>query len=94
MNQSKPEEAMTFGELLTLIHQQQQRLQVLETSFTQLVTLLDPRLQQQLIGYLSAQSDATDHTPELQQQYAALASEIAPAPFPETHPQPDAPGTA
>lgn len=57
MNNSKPEEAMTFGELLTLIHQQQQRLQVLESSFSQLITLLSPGLQQQLVSYLSVRPE-------------------------------------
>ena len=76
MNHSKPEEAMTFGELLTLIHQQQQRLQVLEASFSQLVTLLSPGLQQQMLSFLAGQAGGLGNEPELCQQYADLASDI------------------
>ena len=76
MNHSKPEEAMTFGELLTLIHQQQQRLQVLEGSLSQLMTLLSPTLHQQMIHYLTDQAEALENPPELRQQFTELASDI------------------
>ncbi len=76
MNHSKPEEAMTFGELLTLIHQQQQRLQVLEISFSRLIASLSPELQQQMSTFLAVQATASDNDPGLQQQFAALASDI------------------
>lgn len=85
MNQSKPEEAMTFGELLTLIHQQQQRLQVLEGSLSQLMTLLSPTLQQQMIHYLNDQAEALENPPELRQQYTELASDIQSRTLPDSH---------
>ncbi|ARU93618.1 hypothetical protein [Tatumella citrea] len=92
MNNSKPEEAMTFGELLTLIHQQQQRLQVLESSFSQLITLLSPGLQQQLVSYLSVQAGVLENEPDLQKQYADLASDIQNRTLPDSTVSPDIPG--
>lgn len=43
MNSDNPEHAMTFGELLELIHDQQRRINVLETAFSYLAFGLEKK---------------------------------------------------
>ena len=52
MNNDNPEHAMTFGELLELIHDQQRRINVLETAFSYLAFGLEGKSCQLLIHSL------------------------------------------
>ena len=56
MTTDKPEEAMTFGELLALIGDQQRRLTVLENAFSSLIFCLDDRASQLLVHNLSLEA--------------------------------------
>jgi len=72
----KPEEAMTFGELLALIGEQQRRLTVLESAFTSLTLSLDASAVQQLAQNLTLEAQNQQHDASLQQQFFRLAEKL------------------
>lgn len=72
----KPEEAMTFGELLALIAEQQRRLTVLETAFTSLTLSLDAPAVQLLAHNLTQEAQNQQHDASLQQQFFRLAKTL------------------
>lgn len=76
MNTEKPEEAMTFGELLTLIGEQQRRLTVLENAFSSLIFCLDDRASQLLVHNLSREAQNQNHDEQLQQHFARLVETL------------------
>lgn len=76
MTTEKPEEAMTFGELLAFIAEQQRRLTVLENAFASLTFCLDDRTSQLLVHNLSLEAQNQNHDAQLQQHFARLAEEI------------------
>jgi len=76
MTTEKPEEAMTFGELLALIAEQQRRLTVLENAFASLTFCLDDRASQLLVHNLSLEAQNQNHDAQLQQHFTQLAEEI------------------
>lgn len=76
MTTEKPEEAMTFGELLAFIAEQQRRLTVLENAFATLTFCLDDRANQLLVHNLTLEAQNQNHDEQLQQHFARLAEEI------------------
>ncbi|MBK4783444.1 MAG: hypothetical protein FT714_02790 [Pantoea sp. Pent] len=76
MTTEKPEEAMTFGELLAFIAEQQRRLTVLENAFATLTFCLDDRASQLLAHNLTLEAQNQNHDAQLQQHFARLADEI------------------
>ena len=76
MTTEKPEEAMTFGELLAFIAEQQRRLTVLENAFASLTFCLDDRASQLLVHNLSLEAQNQNHDTQLQQHFTRLAEEI------------------
>jgi hypothetical protein len=76
MTYENPEEAMTFGELLTLIGDQQRRLTVLETAFSWLPFCLDERASQLLSHSMRLESQNQENDAALQTHYARLAEAL------------------
>ncbi len=76
MNAEKPEEAMTFGELLALIADQQRRLTVLENAFSSLSLCLDSRASQLLIQQLRLQALNQEYDENTQRHYTGLADAL------------------
>lgn len=76
MTTDKPEEAMTFGELLALIGDQKRRLTVLENAFSSLIFCLDDRASQLLVHNLSLEAQNQNHDEQLQQHFARLAETL------------------
>lgn len=76
MTTDKPEEAMTFGELLALIGDQQRRLTVLENAFSSLMFCLDDRASQLLAHNLLLEAQNQNHDEQLQQHFARLAESV------------------
>ncbi|PKH26293.1 hypothetical protein CIG19_00335 [Enterobacterales bacterium CwR94] len=76
MTADKPQEAMTFGELLELIRDQQHRLQVLENAFSYLTFCLDDKAGQLLIHNLKLESQNQQRDETTQHHFAQLASEM------------------
>ncbi|MCA1175358.1 MULTISPECIES: hypothetical protein [unclassified Pantoea] len=76
MTTEKPEEAMTFGELLALIAEQQRRLTVIENAFASLTFCLDDRASQLLVHNLFLEAQNQNHDTQLQQHFTRLAEEI------------------
>ncbi|WP_437610689.1 hypothetical protein [Erwinia sp. V71] len=76
MTTEKPEEAMTFGELLELIRDQQHRLAVLENAFTSLSFCLDEKSNQLLIHNLRLEAQNQNHHEHMQQHFSRLATEL------------------
>ncbi|ORM74889.1 hypothetical protein HA48_01465 [Pantoea wallisii] len=76
MTNEKPEEAMTFGELLAFIAEQQRRLTVLENAFASLTFCLDDRASQLLVHNLLLEAQNQNYDAQLQQHFARLAEEI------------------
>lgn len=76
MNTDKPEEAMTFGELLALIGEQQRRLAVLESAFSSLLLTLDEQTTQQLVLNLRREAGNAHHDAQLQQHFARLVATL------------------
>lgn len=74
---NKPEEAMTFGELLALIGEQQRRLNVLEIAFSYLSFSLDEKANQLLIHNLVLESQNQNRDASMQKYFAQLAEELA-----------------
>jgi len=77
MNAENPEEAMTFGELLALIADQQRRLSVLELAFSSLSLCLDEPAALRLIDKLRLEANSPEHDENKRQHFAALAEELA-----------------
>ncbi len=73
MMTENPEEAMTFGELLALIADQQRRLTVLESAFSSLTLCLDERAAHLLVHHLTLEAQNQNHDEPLQQHFARLA---------------------
>lgn len=76
MTTDKPEEAMTFGELLALIGEQQRRLTVLENAFTNLCFCLDDRAHHLLVHHLQLEAQNQNYDEPLQHHFSHLAEEI------------------
>lgn len=76
MTTEKPEEAMTFGELLAFIAEQQRRLTVLENAFATMTFCLDDRANQLLVHNLTLEAQNQNHDEQLQQHFTRLAEEI------------------
>ena len=76
MHAENPEEAMTFGELLTLIAGQQRRLSVLENAFSSLSLCLDTHTSQLLIQQLRLQALNQEYDDNIQQHYTELADAL------------------
>ncbi|XBS71195.1 hypothetical protein ABK905_09665 [Acerihabitans sp. KWT182] len=77
MNVNKPEEAMTFGELLDLISEQQRRLNVLEIAFSYLSFSLDEKANQLLINNLMLEAQNQNRDAVMQKYFSQLAEELA-----------------
>jgi len=77
VNVENPEEAMTFGELLALIADQQRRLSVLEVAFSSLSLCLDERASLLLVEKLRLEATRPEHDENKRQHFAALAEELA-----------------
>ncbi|WP_413734249.1 hypothetical protein ACL2XP_17660 [Sodalis sp. RH21] len=77
MMTTKPEEAMTFGELLELISQQQRRLNVLEIAFSYLSFSLDEKANQLLIHNLLLEAQNQNRDAIMQKYFSQLANEMA-----------------
>ena len=77
MNVNKPEEAMTFGELLELISEQQHRLNVLEIAFSYLSFSLDEKANQLLINNLMLEAQNQNRDAVMQKNFSQLAEELA-----------------
>ena len=77
MNSAKPEETMTFGELLALISEQQHRLNVLEIAFSYLSFSLDEKANQLLIHNLMLEAQNKNRDALMQKYFSQLAQEMA-----------------
>ncbi|MEM6159725.1 hypothetical protein AAH446_04030 [Erwinia sp. P6884] len=75
MTPEKPEETMTFGELLTLIADQQHRLSVLENAFLSLSASADENASQRLINHLRQEAQKEDDE-NRQRHFSRLADEL------------------
>ncbi len=86
----KPEDAMTFGELLELISEQQRRLSVLEVAFSYLAFSLDEKANQLLIHNLLLEAQNQTRDAGTQSCFSRLANELTtrmtPAAIPSTLP--------
>lgn len=76
MTADKPEEVMTFGELLALISDQQRRLSVLENAFSYLSFCLDDKSNQLLIHSLRLEAQNQNRDELMQQHFTRLADEL------------------
>ena len=71
MTVEKPEEAMTFGELLELIGEQQRRIDALELAFSLLASSLDEKAARLMAHHLKLGSQNENRDP-LVKKYLAL----------------------
>jgi hypothetical protein len=76
MNVENPQEAMTFGELLALIGDQQRRLTVLESAFSTLSSCLDPNSADLLIQNLRLEAQNLDRDENMQVHFTRLAEQL------------------
>ena len=76
MAADNPEQAMTFGELLAMIAEQQRRLTVLENAFSTLSFCLDDKANQLLIHSLRLEGQNQNRDEQLQQHFIRLAQEL------------------
>lgn len=76
MAADNPEEAMTFGELLAMIGEQQRRLTVLENAFSTLSFCLDDKANQLLIHSLKLEGQNQNRDEQLQKHFIRLAGEL------------------
>ncbi|TCV98239.1 hypothetical protein [Biostraticola tofi] len=76
MTADKPEETMTFGELLQLISEQQRRLNVLEIAFSYLSFSLDEKANQLLVHNLLLESQNQNRDATMQKYFSQLAEEL------------------
>ncbi|CRL44932.1 hypothetical protein SGGMMB4_02361 [Sodalis glossinidius str. 'morsitans'] len=86
MTSEKPEEAMTFGELLQLISEQRRRLSVLEIAFSYISFSLDEKANQLLIHNLMLETQNQNRDVLMQKYFAQLAEELARRVTPVTPP--------
>ncbi|AHG22223.1 hypothetical protein Z042_23400 [Chania multitudinisentens RB-25] len=75
-NKGKPEEVMTFGELIALIADQKRRLNVLEIAFSYLAFSLDDKANHLLIHSLKLEAQNQSRDAETQKHFAHLATEL------------------
>ncbi|MCV9877730.1 hypothetical protein B4923_04640 [Brenneria roseae subsp. americana] len=76
MTVEKPEEAMTFGELLELIAEQQRKIDVLELAFSSLVFCLDEKSNQLMIHNLKLESQNENRDPVMKKHLARFAATL------------------
>nr|WP_113868043.1 hypothetical protein [Brenneria salicis]NMN91231.1 hypothetical protein [Brenneria salicis ATCC 15712 = DSM 30166]RBP60440.1 hypothetical protein DES54_13132 [Brenneria salicis ATCC 15712 = DSM 30166]RLM30068.1 hypothetical protein BHG07_12755 [Brenneria salicis ATCC 15712 = DSM 30166] len=76
MTVEKPEEAMTFGELLELIAEQQRKIDVLEIAFSSLVLCLDEKSNQLMIHNLKLESQNENRDPAMKKHLARFAATL------------------
>ncbi|MEH2920860.1 hypothetical protein ACFFL1_09315 [Samsonia erythrinae] len=76
MTVEKPEEAMTFGELLALIGEQQRKLDALELAFSSLAFCLDEKSNQLMIHNLTLESQNENRDPVMKKYLARLAASL------------------
>lgn len=76
MTVEKPEEAMTFGELLELIAEQQRKIDVLELAFSSLVFCLDEKSNQLMIHNLKLESQNENRDPQMKKHLARFAAAL------------------
>lgn len=74
MTVEKPEEAMTFGELLALIGEQQHRIDTLELAFSSLAFALDERAAQLMLHNLKLESQNENRDEKTKKHLALLAA--------------------
>ncbi|RLM27100.1 hypothetical protein BIY29_04165 [Brenneria alni] len=72
----KPEEAMTFGELLELIGAQQRKIDALELAFSSLVFCLDEKANQLMIHKLKLESQNENRDPLMKKHLAHFAATL------------------
>lgn len=76
MPHDHPEQAMTFGELLEVIGEQQRRLTVLENAFSWLTFCLDDKANQLLIHSLRLEGQNQNRDEQLQKHFISFADDI------------------
>ncbi|MFC3395262.1 hypothetical protein [Brenneria rubrifaciens] len=76
MTVEKPEEAMTFGELLELIAEQQRKIDVLELAFSSLVFCLDEKEIQLMIHKLELESQNETRDPLMKKSLARFVDTL------------------
>lgn len=76
MAHDNPEQAMTFGELLEVIGEQQRRLTVLENAFSWLTFCLDDKANQLLIHSLRLEGQNQNRDEQLQKHFISFADDI------------------
>ncbi|KAA9001401.1 hypothetical protein FJU30_08065 [Affinibrenneria salicis] len=74
MTAEKPEEAMTFGELLAFISEQQRRITVLESAFSSLAFALDEKTSQLVIHNLKLEAQNQTRDPQEKKHFEHLAA--------------------
>ncbi|MEH0835437.1 hypothetical protein OI450_08010 [Pectobacterium cacticida] len=76
MTVEKPEEAMTFGELLALIGEQQRKIDALELAFSSLAFCLDEKANKLMIHNLTVESQNENRDPVMKKYLARLAAAL------------------
>lgn len=74
MTVEKPEDAMTFGELLALISDQQHRIDTLELAFSALAFALDERAAKLMLHNLKLESQNENRDDKTKKHLAHLAT--------------------
>ncbi len=74
MTVEKPEEAMTFGELLELIGEQQRRIDTLELAFSSLALALDEKSTKIVLHSLTLESQNENRDAVTKKHLALLAA--------------------
>ena len=74
MTVEKPEEAMTFGELLELIGEQQHRIETLELAFSSLAFALDEKSTHIVLNTLTLESQNENRDTLTKKHLALLAA--------------------
>lgn len=76
MTVEKPEEVMTFGELLELIGEQQRKLDALELAFSSLAFCLDEKANKLMVHNLTLESQNENREPAMKKHLARLAATL------------------
>ncbi|KGA23723.1 MULTISPECIES: hypothetical protein [Pectobacterium] len=76
MTVEKPEEAMTFGELLELIGEQQRKIDALELAFSSLAFCLDEKANKLMVHNLALESQNENRDPAMKKYLARLAAAL------------------
>ncbi|BES85322.1 hypothetical protein PEC302107_20820 [Pectobacterium araliae] len=76
MTVEKPEEAMTFGELLELISEQQRKIDALELAFSSLAFCFDEKANKLMIHNLALESQNENRDPTVKKYLARLAAAL------------------